>query len=426
MSSSTGPERIDTVIVGGGQAGLCMSYVLQREGRPHVVLEKGRALEQWRSARWDSFRINSPIAYSRLMGQSDGLADGTRSIPLAQTIGLWDQCIAQRRFPIRERTEVVSVERMRDGRFAVRVAADRGPLLYEAVNVVAAPGNYQIPEIPEFAARLAPGIQQLRVGTYRNPSAVREGAVLVVGGGQTGVQLAEELATLGRRVYLATSRVKGTPRSYRGEDIMFWLDRTGLLATPKQEAGDGELDAQMPIVGHDHPISHRSLARLGVTLLGRLCGISPDGTVAMFDDSLRDNVAYAQRGHDELVDTIEEWIAVAGAGSSCPPPLEDAWSGGGLDDSPDGPAELDLRAAGIGAVVWATGWRADFGWLHIDEVRRALDARGLPQDCETPVDGFFWLGFHWLRSRSSGVCAGFHRDAPYVAARLRDADRRRP
>ncbi|KVD70611.1 flavoprotein [Burkholderia sp. ABCPW 14] len=416
-------KRIDTVVIGAGHAGLCMSYVLQREGREHVVLEKARALEQWRSARWDSFRINSPLAYSRLMGQIDGHPGIRRSIPLEEIVRMWDACIAQRRFPIRERCRVGLVERIEGGRFRVHVEGDDGPRRYDALNVVAAPGNYQFVRIPDFARHLRTEVQQLHVGTYTNPSAVQDGPVLVVGGGQTGVQLSEELAAAGRSVYLATSRVKGTPRSYRGEDIMFWLDRIGLLTAPKSAfAHPAEQRDPMPIVGHDHPISHHSLARLGVQLLGRLSGISPDGAVATFDEDLHANVAFASQGYQALIDRIENWIANRDANTRTrypPPTVEPAWQPYPPLLASTPPTSLTLREHGIRAVVWATGWRADLSWLRIDEVRRALDSRGLPASCETPVDGFYWLGFHGLRTQSSGTVAGFHLDAPYIAARLR-------
>ncbi|WP_152487158.1 flavin-containing monooxygenase [Nocardiopsis halotolerans] len=416
-------ERIDTVVIGGGHAGLCMSYVLQREGREHVVLEKARALEQWRSARWDSFRINSPIAYSRMMGQTDGVPDDTRSIPREEMVRIWDEYIARRGFPVRERTRVRSVERTREGRFTVRVAGDGGPRRYDALNVVAAPGNHQFPRVPGCAVHLGPEVQQLRVGTYTNPAEVRDGAVLVVGGGQTGMQLGEELARAGRRVYLATSRVAGSPRDHRGEDIMFWLDRIGALSAPKEECGyPRNHSAPMPIVGHDHPISHHSLARMGVRLLGGLSGVSGDGAVATFRNDLHANVAFAQRGYERLVDGIEAWIDgldPAERSRYPPPTAEPEWEPHPplLASAP--PVRLSLREHGIRAVLWATGWRTDLSWLRIDEVRRPLGTRGTPDACETGVDGFYWLGFDGLRTCASGTVAGFHLDASHIATRLR-------
>lgn len=247
---------IDTVVIGGGQAGLCMSYVLQEGGCKHVVLEKKRALEQWRSARWDSFMMNTPLAYSRILGQKDSLPDDLMSIPLEKNIELWDDCIKQRKFPIREQVEVISVKQDETGNLVVRVQSDQsGPQVYKAKNVIAAPGNYQIPNMPECASNLGPDIQQLRVGTYTNPSAIRDGAILVVGGGQTGMQLAEVLLQASRKVIVATSRVKGSIRSYREEDVFCWMDRIGLLTMPKEALPDPNMKYdRIPIAGNDHHI----------------------------------------------------------------------------------------------------------------------------------------------------------------------------
>ncbi|MCK9870994.1 NAD(P)/FAD-dependent oxidoreductase [Nocardiopsis dassonvillei] len=421
-------ERVETVVIGGGHAGLAMSHVLQSEGREHVVLEKARVLEQWRSARWDSFRINSPVAYSRMTGQTDGLPDGTRGVPLREMVRVWDEYVARGGFPVRERTRVHSVERTPEGRFTVAVRGGGGPRRYDALNVVAAPGNHQVPRVPGFADRLGPEVQQLRVGTYTNPARVRDGAVLVVGGGQTGMQLSEELARAGRRVYLATSRVAGSPRDHRGEDVMFWLDRIGALAAPREECGHPRNRSDpMPIVGHDHPISHHSLARMGVRLLGRLSGVSEDGATATFGDDLHANIAFARRGYERLVDRIEDWIGALDPAerSRYPPPTpEPEWEPHPplLASAP--PLRLSLREHGVRAVLWATGWRTDMSWLRVDEVRRSLGPGGVPDGCETDVEGFYWLGFDGLRTCASGTVAGFHSDASHIAALLRrGADR---
>jgi putative flavoprotein involved in K+ transport len=414
--------KIDTVVIGGGQAGLCMSHALQEEGRDHVVLEKRRALEQWRSVRWDSFMMNTPLAHSRIMGQKDGLPDELMSIPLEKNIQLWDDCIKERKFSIREQAEVVSVRQDEDGHLIVKVKSDdRGPQEYKAKNVVAAPGNYQLPNIPECASNLGADIQQLRVGTYTNPSAIRDGAILVVGGGQTGMQLGEELLQAGRKVFIATSRVKGSLRSYRGEDIFFWLDRTGMLTMPKEALPDPNMKYdRIPIAGNNHPISHYSLARMGAEFLGGLESISKDGATAIFKDNLQENIAFAQGGYDFLFNALEGWIAEHGKENDYPPHTpEPEWEPHQPLLEYTAPTKLILRENDIGAVLWATGWNADLSWLHIDEVRQELGPDGRPEACDTSVPGFFWLGFHWLRFLNSGNGNGFHHDAPYIASKLR-------
>ena len=317
---------IDTVVIGGGQAGLCMSCVLQEAGREHVVLEKKRVLEQWRSSRWDSFMMNTPQAYSRIMGQDDGVPDEKMSIPLAQSVKAWDDCVKQRQFPIRDHSEAVSVKQDPDGSLLVTVKSDgEGPNEYRARNVVAAPGNYQLPNIPACANNLSPEIQQLRVGTYTNPPDIQDGAILVIGGGQTGIQLGEELVQAGRKVFIATSKVKGSVRSYRGEDVFFWMDRTGVLTMPKDALPDPNMKYdRIPITGNDHPISHHSLARLGAVLLGRLKDISEDGVVVTFEDNLQENIAFAHEGYDFIINVFEGWIAENGNGDKFPAPTPES------------------------------------------------------------------------------------------------------
>ncbi len=413
---------IDTVVIGGGQAGLCMSYVLQEAGREHVVLEKKVVLEQWRSSRWASFMMNTPQAYSRIMGQDDGLPDEKMSIPLAQSVKAWDDCVKQRQFPVRDHTETVSVKQDPDGSLLVRVKSDgEGPNGYWARNVVAAPGNYQLPNIPACANNLSPEIQQLRVGTYTNPQGIQDGAILVIGGGQTGIQLGEELVQAGRKVFIATSKVKGSVRSYRGEDVFFWMDRTGVLTMPKEALPDPNMKYdRIPITGNDHPISHHSLARMGAVLLGRLKDISEDGAVVTFEDNLQENIAFAHEGYDFIINVFEGWIAENGNGDKFPAPTpEPEWEPyPPLLENP-APTTLNLNEHNITSVLWATGWRADLGWLHIDAVRKELGPHGRPEAFETAVPGFFWLGFHWLRFLNSGNGTGFHHDAPYIGAMLR-------
>ena len=420
MVNGNDKTTIDTVVIGGGQAGLCMSYVLQEERRAHVVLEKQRALEQWRSARWDSFMMNTPIAYSRIMGQHDGLPDEQMSLPLEQSIKMWDDCIQERQFPIREQTEVVSVKQDDDGSLLVSVKSDdHGPNEYRAKNVVAAPGNYQIANIPAYANNLSSDIQQLRVGTYTNPDDIQDGAILVVGSGQTGLQLGEELLKAGRRVYIATSKVKGSVRSYRGEDVFFWLDRTGMLAMPKEALPNPNMKYdRIPFTGNDHPISLYSLARMGATFLGGLTDISDDGATAKFNGNLQENIRFAQGGYDFLINAIEGWISESG-NEYLPPVPEAEWEPHQPLLDYKAPVTLNLKEHNITSVLWATGWNADLSWLQIDSVRRELGPHGRPESCDTSVPGFFWLGFHWLRFLNSGNGAGFHHDAPYIGSKLR-------
>lgn len=333
----------------------------------------------------------------------------------------WKAHIENRKFPVREYTEVVSVEQDDKGDFLVRVEGKGNPQIYRARNVVAAPGNYQLPNIPECANRLDKDIKQLRVGTYTNPSDLPQGATLIVGGGQTGMQIGEALLKAGRRVFIATSKVKGSPRSYRGEDIFFWMERTGMLQMPPQALPEPKMKYdRIPIVGNDHPISHYSLSRLGAHFTGGLEDISEDGCTAVFRDNLQENISFAQGGYDFIGQMIEGWIKENGHGQKFPPhTAEPEWEPHQALLDFKAPEKLDLKENGISAVLLATGWSADFSWLKIDKIRQELGPHGRPESCETCLPGFYWLGFHWLRSLNSANGFGFHSDAPYIATKLR-------
>ncbi|MCH7876359.1 MAG: hypothetical protein IH965_13815 [Gemmatimonadetes bacterium] len=241
------------------------------------------------------------------------------------------------------------------------------------------------------------------------------------GGGQAGMQLGEELLQIGRKVFIATSRVKGSLRSYRGEDIFFWLDRTGMLTMPKEALPDPNMKYdRIPIAGNNHPISHYSLARMGAVFLGGLEDISKDGAIATFKDNLQENIAFAQGGYNFLFNALEGWITENGKENDYPPHTpEPEWEPHQPLLEYTAPTKLNLRENNIVAVLWATGWNADLSWLHIDEVRQELGPHGRPETCDTSVPGFFWLGFHWLRFLNSGNGKGFHHDAPYIVSKLR-------
>jgi putative flavoprotein involved in K+ transport len=412
---------IDTVVIGAGHAGLCMSYILQESSRDHLVLEKHAALHQWKTKRWDSFKLNTPLGYSRIMGQNDGQLDEQMSIPLFESIEMWEQTIRERKFPIVESCKVTDVSKNDDGTFTV--LANEGTedeTSYIARNVIAAPGNYQQAKIPSYASDLPAHIKQLDVGSYKNPSQI-EGAVLVVGSGQTGIQLGEELALAGKKVFMATSPIGGSLRSYRGEDVFFWMDRVGLLTMPKEALPDPNMRYNKnPFTGNDHPISYHSLARQGVSFFGKLEGIAEEGNMANFKNNLQENIAIAQGGYDFLISAIEGWIEATGNTGKFPEPKQEKeWVPDPELMQRKAPATLNLKNNNITTILWATGWKADFSWLNIPSIASKIGPHGSPESCETAEPGFFWLGFHWLRFLNSGNVAGFHHDARAIGTQLR-------
>jgi putative flavoprotein involved in K+ transport len=409
-------SNIDTVIIGAGHAGLCMSYNLQQKNREHVVLEKHVTLYQWKNHRWDSFKLNTPLKYSRISGQQDGLPDDRKNIPLIEYIEMWEDTIHKNNFPIKEYCEVTEVIKNADGTFLVTFK-ENGNInsSYITRNLIVACGFYQNVKTPSFSKNLPSTILQLDVKRYKNPSQT-EGSILIVGSGQSGIQIAEELAVSGKNVYLATSAVGGTIRSYRGEDAFFWLDRIKMLSMPTSSLPREEMRYDKnAFTGNDHPISYYSLFELGVSLMGRLAHIDANGEDLVFKNNLQDNIAIAQQKYDLLLERIEAWIKKEKYTNSYLPPTQELeWVRNKqlLEYTP--PTSLNLIENKIHTIIWTTGWTADFSWIKIPSILAELGVKNLPNSCNTTVPGFFWLGFPWLRTLSSANVGGFDEDAKAI------------
>lgn len=380
---------LDTVIVGGGFAGLATSAALARRGVDHVVLERGRVGESWRSQRWDGFRLNSVRALSGLEG--DGFA------PASELVAELERRAAA--LPVREGVEVERVVRTRSGRYAL--CTSDGTI--HARHVVAASGAHRVPRLPAVASLVSGrAVEHLHTADYRRPSDLVGGAVLVVGSGQSGVQIAEELLHAGRRVFLATSKVGRMPRRHRGRDTHVWLTEAGFY-----DATDSGRREPPPQVGAGHSISLQTLARDGAELLGRL--LSADGTRLGFGDELAEHVRHADATSERLRGYVDAHIRAQGI--DAPPATPDP------ADAPLGPLSwrrhLDLRAEGIRTVIWATGFRGDYGWLTMPILR----PDGLPYQRGgiTASDGLFTVGVPWQRTRGSSVLLGMERDAEAIA-----------
>lgn len=410
-------ERFEAVVVGGGQAGLAVGQHLAAIGVDHVVLERGRIGETWRSQRWDSFALNTPSWANRLPG--DGVddvippADGFTSAPafaehLARYAARW-------RLPVRENAAATALEG--DGRegYEVVIGAPDGDRI-GARSVVVASGIQNRPRIPAIAAEVPPGIAQLHSLDYRRPSELPEGAVLVVGSGQTGAQIAEDLLEAGRRVYLSPSRVARLRRRYRGRDAFEWLVPGGFFdMTPDRLRDPAEIQARQPLTSgvgrRGHTVSLQSLAALGATLVGRISSL--DGDTLVLDDTVAECIRFgdeASAGIGQLLDAIIE-----ATGSPLPPleddPADEAHPDPGAVRSP---GRLDLTRLGIRTIIWATGVGGEFGWLP----REVLGADGVPRHAAgvTSLPGLFVLGFPWLTRRGSGIIYGIDEDARRIAA----------
>ncbi|MDQ2853706.1 MAG: NAD(P)-binding domain-containing protein [Chloroflexota bacterium] len=386
-------------------------------GRPHLILEQRRVVESWRTKRWDSLRLIAPNWSMVLPGfaypgdDPDGFM--AKHEVVEHLVG-WATSFGA---PVREGVRVTSVERdAMDEGFVLRT--EDGTLHTE--QVVLATGALQQPKIPPDATELPPTISQMVGADYRNPEELAPGSVLVIGSGETGAQVAEELARSGREVYLSGGRSWWAPRRYRGRDIAAWLRLTGWFDRKAEDLPSGvhagKPNPQLTGAGGGHDINAHSLARDGVRLVGRLRDIK-DGA-AYFSDDLAANVAWADAEARALLESIDRVIETQGLDAPAeelPADLRPSGSGAVSAERQDAPPlQLDLGKARIGTVIWATGYRPDFAWVRLPFV----DADGYPIQRRgvTPVAGLYVLGLDWLHNAKSGLFAGIGDDATYLSA----------
>jgi putative flavoprotein involved in K+ transport len=392
---------VPVAVVGAGPAGLAASSRLAHVGCRHVVLERARIGWSWRTQRWDSFRLNSPTWANLVPGEL--LAGPAGSFATARS--LVDGLVRfAEGLPV---FEGVAVHRAEHVGGAWRLETSHGPLLAGAV--VVASGFQNVPRRPAYADALPREIEQLHVADYRRPEDL-EGAVLVVGGGQSGVQIAEDLLEAGRQVYLATSRVGRVPRRYRGRDAFEWLRETGQLDLPREEADVAMLAATLPQIsgaGGGRTVSYQGLAEAGATLLGRAVGW--DGHRLQLAPDLGANVRFA----DEASAMFRAlWDRQAATSSQTVEALPDP-----ADEAAEalytlrGPDSLDLEAHGISTIIWATGFGPTIGWLP----SAALDRLGRPR-----LPNLHVIGAPWLTHRPSGNLYGMAGDAERLACSFAD------
>lgn len=393
------------IVIGGGQAGLAASWCLKRRGIDHLVLEKHRVAHEWRAHRWDSFCLVTPNWQCQLPGfpyAGDDPYGFMKKDAVVRYVQDYARSFAP---PLREGVTVTSLRRQEGGPF--EIATDGGA--FTADQVVVAAGGYQIPTIPRAAERLPAGIVQIHSAEYRNPDALPPGAVLVVGSGQSGCQIAEDLHLAGRRVHLATGSAPRSPRVYRGKDVVEWLHLMGYYEMPIHEHPLKERVRQKAnhyLTGRDggREIDLRRFAREGMRLHGRFEGIE-DGVVR-FRPDLRQNLDQADAVSESIKATIDTWIAKQGIEAPSDAPYVPAWQ-----PEEESPA-LDLAAAGIAAVIWCIGFHTDWRWIEVP----VFDGRGYPGHVRgvTREPGLYFLGLPWLYTWGSGRFSGIARDAHHV------------
>lgn len=396
-------EKVDTVVVGAGQAGIAMSEHLGRHGISHVVLERSRIAESWRSARWDSLVANGPAWHDRFPGLAfDG--DPDAFVPKEQVADYFVTYAKKFNAPVRCGVDVTAVRR-NAGRPGFVVETSQGRI--EASYVVAATGAFQVPVIPPLVPD-DPKLLQIHSASYRNPAQLPEGAVLVVGAGSSGVQIADELQRAGRQVYLSVGPHDRPPRSYRGRDNVWWL---GVLNKWDMEATPGVEHTTIAVSGArgGHTIDFRRLAAQGMMLVGRTESFRAD--VMYFASDLAANIARGDANYLSVLDEADAYVERNGLDlpeepeARIIPPAPDCMINPILS--------LDLKQAGIGTIIWATGFGVDYSWLKVD----AFDEAGRPRHNRgiSVEPGIYFLGLPWQTRRGSSFIWGVWHDAKYVA-----------
>jgi putative flavoprotein involved in K+ transport len=404
---------IDTVVIGAGQAGLAASRCLAERDIDHVVLERGRVAERWRSERWDSLRLLTPNWMSRLPGWSYAGPDPNGFMTATDVTAFLQGYADAFAAPVIEDSNVIAVSRD-DDCLVVATTADR----WQAANVVIATGWSDLPAVPSFARNIDASIVQMVPSAYRNPDSLPDGGVLVVGASATGAQLADELIHAGRRVVLAVGSHTRLPRRYRGMDIFWWLQGIGSLdrsidELPNPDAARHEPSLQLVGRQDYRNLDVVTLDARGVELTGRLTGA--DGPHVEFSADLADTTAAADARIHRVLARIDDYIERSGLTAE----VLDAEPLPKLS-LPEPSLRLDLRADGVTSVIWATGHRRSYPWLRVP----VLDKRG--EICHrhgvTPVRGLYVLGQRFQRFRNSNFIDGVGRDAAFIADHLARRD----
>ena len=409
--------HVNTLIIGGGQAGLSVSYFLTQQGREHLVLEQSsRPAEAWRNHRWDSFTLNTPNWQTRLPGAEYSGADPDGFMSRDEVVVHLERYIEQFHLPVCYGVRVDRVDQNeRSGLY--QVWTSDGACL-TASNVVIATGLYQIPKIPKFSSTFPPSIRQLHSDAYRNPRELLPGSVLVVGSAQSGAQIAEELHQAGKKVYLAVGRAGRVPRRYRGKDANWWSEQLGLydrtvdqLPSPRARfAGKPHISGTMG----GHTLNLHQFARDGVTLLGHLQGVE-DGKLILAAD-LWDNLTSADAHEAAFIKSVDDYIAKTGMMA----PEEKLLT---LRDGFRAPLtrELDLSVSGITNIIWATSYAVDFSLVKLP----VFDPDGFPiqNSGVTAYPGLYFVGLPWLPTAKTGLLYGVGDNARFVAKTIGERDR---
>ena len=399
-------EEVGTLIIGGGQAGLAASAHLGRRGVPHLVVERRRIAERWRSERWDSLVANGPAWHDCFPAQDfdcNGDAFATRD----EIVAYFERFAEKIKAPVRCGVEITALRQGGPGFLAE--TADGSVIA--ARNVVAATGPFQRPVFPAMVPERA-GLLQIHSNAYRNPGQLPEGAVLVIGAGSSGSQIADELLRSGRRVFLSVGPHDRPPRRYRGHDFVWWLGALGKWDATAVKPGTEHVTIAVSGAHGGDTVDFRRLAARGMTLLGRAEGYA-DGKLHVAAD-LAENIARGDRNYFSVLDEADAYAARMGLDLPQDPDARR------IEPDPKGVSDpilsLDLAGEGITTIIWATGYQLDFSWIKFD----AFDEKGRPahQRGVSKVPGLYFLGLPWLSRRASAFIWGVWHDADFLAEHI--------
>lgn len=401
-------EKIDTLVVGAGQAGIALCEHLGQQGVPFLVLEKSRIAEAWRTSRWDALVTNGPVWHDRFpnlefIGNAPDAFVGKDRV--ADYIEKYADMVNA---PVRTGIEVLSARPFKD-RAGFHVETSDGVI--EAMRIVSATGAFQHPVIPPIVPKDA-RVHQMHSAEYRNPDQLADGAVMVVGAGSSGAQIADELNRAGRKVFLSVGPHDRPPRRYRGRDFVWWLGVLGLWDMAAQKPGTEHVTISVSGAYGGHTMDFRRLAGEGVTLLG-MANTYQDAKLNFADD-VRKNVDAGDASYNQLLDDADGYVAAMGLDLPLDPDARAVFpEPASLTDPID---SLDFAAEGITTIIWATGYKQDFGWLKAD----AFDDKGAPihQRGVSKEPGLYFLGLPWQSRRGSTFLWGVWHDAKFVADQI--------
>lgn len=400
-------EETEVLVVGAGQAGIAMSEHLSDRGIVHILVERDRVAERWRTGRWDSLVANGPAWHDRFPGLAFDVGADTFATK-DQVAAYFDAYVSKIAAPVRTGVEVTAVRRT-PGRAGFDIETSSGAI--RARHIVAATGPFQKPVIPAVVPPTA-SVHQLHSSAYRNPQELPDGGVLVVGAGSSGVQIADELRRSGRKVHIAVGPHDRPPRSYRDRDFCWWLGVLGKWEAAAPRPGAEHVTIAVSGARGGHTVDFRRLAGEGITLLGR-AGAYANG-VMRFAPDLAKNIAGGDANYFELLDEADAYVARNGLDLPEEPEARIV-----LPDPTcltDPILELDLAEAGITTIIWATGFAVDYSWIELD----AFDERGRPrhQRGVSVEPGLYFLGLPWQSRRGSSFIWGVWHDARYLADQI--------